>query len=178
MRPLRPLLLLISILSCQRPQPDPEPKQYVVPKEVEPFVQAFRQAAQQRGQTVATDNLIITFGAIQARDVCGECLRQTGRTPRITLSTDRTCWQAFNAFERECLVFHELGHCLLNRDHRSDRFPKGQYVSLMNPNDVAIYAPCQYALGGDDCDKRPRRAYYHDELFNPAASATVPAWGR
>lgn len=176
MRPVCLVLLFIA-LGCQRTTTsEPEPKQYVVPAEVEPYVQAFRQAAQQRGQTVATDNLIITFAATQTKEACGECLRQAGRTPRITLSAQRTCWQEANINERECLVFHELGHCLLNRDHRADRFPKGQYVSLMNPDDIAVYATCRYPLGGDDCDKRPRQGHYHDELFNPATPA--PAWGK
>lgn len=175
MRTFLLLFSLVVVLSCQT-RPEPEPGQYSVPQEVEPFVQAFREAAQQRNQTIQTDNLIITFGTINGHDVCGECLRQAGQTPRITLSLDRNCWQDADHNERECLVFHELGHCLLNRNHRTDRFPKGQYASLMNPDDVGVYATCRYDLGGDACDKRPRRSYYHDELFAPATPA--PAWGQ
>lgn len=168
-------LFLLLALGCQR-QPEPEPAQYSVPAEVEPYVRAFREAAARRGQPVPSDNLIVTFGATQAAGACGQCTRQAGRTPRIVLSTDRECWQAASAFERECLVFHELGHCLLNREHLSRRFPKGQYVSLMNPDDIGVYAICRYPINDDACDKRPRQGYYHDELFNPATPA--PAWGQ
>lgn len=168
-------LLLVAALGCQRPA-EPEPIQYSVPADVEPYVQAFRSAAAQRGQTVKSNNLIVTFGPTQSAGACGQCTRQAGRTPRIVLSTDRECWQSASAEERECLVFHELGHCLLNRDHLSTRFPKGQYVSLMNPDDIGVYAICRYPLGNDDCDKRPRQGYYHDELFKPTTSA--PNWGQ
>ena len=174
--PVLLLLLLVALLSYQRSQPDPEPKQYSVPAEVEPYVQRFRDEMQKRGQTPATDNLVITFGKTQGSDICGQCSLVSGKTPRITLSSNSFCWQGANQNERECLVFHELGHCLLNRSHRTDRFPTGAYVSLMNPDDVGVYATCRYPIGTDDCDKRPRRDYYLNELINPAAP--TPTWGR
>lgn len=175
--PLCLLLALVTLLSCQRPQPpEPEPAQYSVPADVEPYVQRFRDETAKRGQTPATNNLIVTFGTTQGGDVCGQCLLESGKTPRITISTTAFCWQSANDNERECLVFHELGHCLLNRSHRTDRFPNKAYVSLMNPDDRAIYAPCAYPIGTDDCDKRPRRDYYVDELVNPATAA--PVWGK
>lgn len=179
MRPL-PALLIVAIitgLSCQRSrQPEPEPKQYSVPAGVEPYVQRFRDETHKRGQTPATDNLIIAFGATQSGDACGQCVLESGKTPRITLSTDAYCWQGASDNERECLVFHELGHCLLNRAHRTDRFPNNAYVSLMNPDDVGVYATCHYPIGKDDCDKRPRRDYYLDELVNSATP--LPVWGK
>lgn len=177
MRPAYVLLLLLLGLSCQtRPEPEPIPVEYTVPSEVEPFVQAFREAALQRNHPVLVNNLIISFGTPKALNVCGECTIQAGKTPRIVLNQDGFCWQNASKNEREALVFHELGHCVLNRDHRSDRFPKGMYASLMNPDDVGVYATCRYPIGTDDCDKRPRQTYYHDELFNPATP--IPAWGQ
>ena len=180
MRPIPTLLLLllIALLSCKRSQtqPQPAPAQYSVPAEVEPYVQHFRDETQKRGKTPVTDNLIITFGTTQGSDVCGQCLLEAGQTPRITISTDAYCWRSANDNERECLIFHELGHCLLSRSHRTDRFPNDIYVSLMNPNDRTIYATCAYPIGNDVCDKRPRRDYYIDELVNPATPA--PAWGK
>lgn len=171
------LVLLLALLSCQRPQPDPKPVVlYDVPAAVEPYVQRFREEIQKRGPVPATDNLVIAFGKTQGSDVCGQCLLEAGKPPRITLSTDANCWQNASENERECLVFHELGHCLLKRDHRTARFPNDAYVSLMNPDDRAVYATCVYPIGDDVCDKRPRRAYYLDELANAATPA--PAWGK
>jgi len=171
------LFLLTVVISCQpRTQPEPEPKQYSVPAEVEPYVQRFRDETQRRGQKPVTDNLIVAFGGTKGSDACGQCLLEMGKTPRITLSTDAYCWKNASENERECLVLHELGHCLLNRGHRTNRFANGAYVSLMNPNDRAVYATCAYPIGNDVCDRRPRRDYYLDELIVPATPA--PVWGR
>lgn len=178
MRPACAILpfALLVLLSCEHTQPAPEPAQYTVPAEVEPYVQRFRNEIRQRGLMPATDNLIITFGQTTGSDVCGQCLLETGKTPRITLSTDLFCWQKASDNERECLVFHELGHCLLKRGHRLGRFPNNAYVSLMNPDDRAVYATCAYPIGGDVCDKRDRRGYYLDELVD--STTVVPAWGK
>jgi hypothetical protein len=165
---------LLALLSCQ-PQEQPDPKQYSVPTDVEPYVQAFRQEMQSHNQTIATDNLIITFGTIQGDEICGQCLLESGKTPRITLNRDAYCWQQASTNERECLVFHELGHCLLGRGHRTERFPNKAYVSLMNPDDSGVYATCRYPLD-DVCDKRPRRSYYVDELFD--SKTPTPAWAK
>ncbi|MBC3788154.1 hypothetical protein [Spirosoma utsteinense] len=179
MRPALVLSLLVLALSCQSPsQPTPvpatEPAQYSVPAEVEPYVAIFRDMARQRNMAIQADNLIITFGKTTEVGACGQCLLETGKTPRITLSTDPTCWKQVSTNERECLVLHELGHCLLKRPHLTTRFPTGMYASLMNPDDIGVYATCIYPLDTDVCDKRPRRNYYIDELFNP--TTPVPVW--
>jgi hypothetical protein len=177
MRPLSLLvvLLLTSLAGCQRGS-QPEPIQYSVPAEVEPYVQSFRDEAKKRNNSVSTDNLIITFGASQSEDVCGQCTLESGKPPHIIINKDGSCWQQANQHERECLLFHELGHCLLKRAHKTDRFPVGAYTSLMNPDNSSIYATCRYPLGDDVCDKRPRRDYYVDELFDPTTS--TPDWGK
>lgn len=177
MRPALVLLLLILALSCQsppQPAPAPEPVQYNVPDEVEPYVQIFRDLARQHRQTVQSDNLVITFGKTTDNNACGQCLLAAGKTPRITLSTDPLCWKQASTQERECLVLHELGHCLLKRAHLTTRFPAGMYTSLMNPDDVGVYATCRYPIDNDACDRRPRREYYVNELFDTRTPS--PAW--
>lgn len=175
--PLLTLLLLTLTLSCQPSKTaEPEPVQYSVPAEVEPYVKLFREEAGKRSNPVSTANLIITFGTVLNEDICGQCLLEAGKTPRIVLNGDSFCWQKANKEEREGLVFHELGHCLLKLGHRTDTFPMGAFKSLMNPDNVSVYAPCHYPIGGDECDKRPRREYYINELFDPTTPA--PAWVR
>lgn len=175
MRSLIVIVILLSLTGCQSSS-QPEPVQYSVPAEVEPYLKSFREEATKRNKSVSTDNLIVTFGTAQAEDICGQCILENGKTPRIILNSDDFCWETANTNERECLVFHELGHCLLNRLHKTETFPNGAYVSLMNPNNVAVYATCHYPIGGDECDKRDRRDYYINELFD--ASTPTPAWGK
>ncbi|AUD07623.1 hypothetical protein [Spirosoma pollinicola] len=173
--PLITLLILVGLTGCHS-DPQPEPTQYSVPAEVEPFVKSFREEALKRNKAVSTANLIVTFGTAVSEDVCGQCQIESGRTPRITLNNDSFCWQQANQYERECLVFHELGHCLLSRAHKTDKFPNGAFVSIMNLSDVTVYATCRYPIGNDECDKRARRDYYIDELFD--ASTPAPAWSK
>lgn len=169
--------LIVTALSCQPPAQVPAtPAQYSVPTELEAYVQQFREEAQKRGKAVATDNLIIEFGQPSLKEACGECVLEAGKTPRIILAKNASCWQQVSTQERECLVFHELGHCLLNRSHVATPFPSGAFVSLMNPADRTVYATCPYPIGNDECDKRPRRGYYVDELFN--TSTPAPPWSR
>lgn len=170
-------LLLLTLLSCQSAkQVEPEPVQYSVPAEIEPFIKTFRDEAQKRGSTVSATNLIVEFGTPQGQDVCGQCILEIGKTPRILLNNNSFCWKQANPQERECLLFHELGHCLLKRAHKIDKLPNGAFTSLMNPDNVDVYAICRYPIGGEECDKRPRRDYYIDELFAPATPA--PAWAK
>lgn len=169
------LFLLSQVTGCQS-SPQPEPLQYSVPADVESYVKAFLEEASKRNVSVSAENLIVTFGTAQKEDICGQCVLEPGKTPQITLNNDAFCWQQASQQERECLVFHELAHCLLKREHKADKFPNGAYVSLMNPNDVAVYATCHYPIGGDECDKRARREYYINELFDP--STPTPTWGK
>ena len=173
--PLLTFLLIAGLTGCQH-SPPPEPAQYRVPAEVEPFIKTFREEAQKRGSSVSTASLIVEFGAPQGSDVCGQCMLENGKTPRILLNNNSFCWQQANPQERECLIFHELGHCLLRRAHNSDKFPNGAFMSLMNPDNVTVYATCRYPIGGEECDKRPRRDYYIDELFDPTTPS--PVWSR
>ncbi|GAB3886924.1 hypothetical protein [Spirosoma agri] len=177
MRPgTRLLLFFLTLLTgCQRTEP--AATTYAVPADVEPYIQSFRDELKKRNNPLAIDNLIVTFGTSQqSEDVCGTCLAQAGQTPRITINPDDFCWAKASTNERECLVFHELGHCLLGRAHQSSRFSNHAYTSLMNPDDVAVYATCRYPIGDDVCDKRSRRAYYIDELFDSTTPA--PAWSK
>ncbi|GAB4027806.1 hypothetical protein GCM10028809_13990 [Spirosoma gilvum] len=139
-------------------------------------MKSFRAEAAKRNSAVSTDNLIITFQAGQQEDICGQCYLETGKPPRITLNNNSFCWQEANQQEREGLIFHELGHCLLMRLHKADRFPNGAYLTLMNPDNVGVYAPCRYPIGGEECDKRNRREYYIDELFTTIMP--TPDWAK
>lgn len=174
--------LLILLTACSGKE-GPEPVLvYQVPDEVEPYVQQFTAQAHLRGKNIEITNLIITFGPTTSDDVCGTCLpgsRDPNRQVRIVLSGDPDCWSALSPEDREELVFHELGHCVLGRlTHRTDRLPNGDYASLMNGNGTGLYVVCKYDISGsnNDCDHRYRRQYYLDELFNE--NTPLPDWGK
>lgn len=42
------------------------------------------------------------------------------------IEVDENEFRELEDSEKEALMFHELGHCILNRDHRDDRIPQEQ----------------------------------------------------
>jgi len=64
-------------------------------------------------------------------------------------------WETASVTNKEIIVFHELGHCFLERDHLDDIAEDGFCVSLMR-------------TGGGVCTDnyfQNTRKYYLDELF-------------
>ncbi len=169
------ILFLIAI-SCQKNN-DPDPV-LNIPTEVQPYIDAFVAEAKKRGLDIKIDNLIVEFVKDEGDFVCGRCKNLTSRQKNIVLTSNPVCWKDASAQSRESLVFHELGHCYLSRNHKSTKFADGSYTSLMNPDDVDTYSICQYVITGNgkDCDKRPRRQYYIDELFDE--NTPIPFWAK
>ena len=139
MKPYFLFLLFPFLLTCKSREAAP---QYRVPEDVEPFVRLFETEARQRGIAMNIDNLIVEFAKPESNLVCGMCRGAQSRQRTVFISTDPYCWRQATQESKEALVFHELGHCFLARQHLTTRFPNGDYASLMNPDDVTIYSSC------------------------------------
>ena len=164
----------IILLSCKKTN-DFLPL-YDVPDEFKPIVASFIEAAAARGHTLHINNLIIRYDSTLKLPYCAKSnviSSQNDVQKTISISSNPQCWE--NSTQFETLVFHEMGHCILGRDHDTARLPNGAPKSIMYPNDITIYSPCVYVLG-DSCNLLYRRAYYLDELFNP--STPVTDWGK
>jgi len=85
--------------------------------------------------------------------VIGVCKTATGNAPN-EIVIDNATWNSADQYEREALIFHELGHCAIDRQHEDAVDNDGIPISLMYPSLIvsAIYAP--------------RRDYYIKELFS------------
>lgn len=51
----------------------------------------------------------------------------------VSVSLDPVFWSVASDYEKEVLVFHELGHCILFRDHTTQLDADGDPVSIMFP---------------------------------------------
>ncbi|MEO5977931.1 MAG: hypothetical protein ABIS36_10720 [Chryseolinea sp.] len=147
-----------------------------VPTEWQPFLERFKTEAAARGRVINITNLIIRNDNKLDESHCGEC-NTVSLDPNVQkiigVNPNTVCW--FTDEAKEVFIFHELGHCILGRDHEGSSLPNGSPKSIMIPNDLILYEGCQYPIGGDgSCDHRERRAYYIDELFDP--STPVPGW--
>jgi len=172
MRRLFLLGLLALVLSCE----ENNPTIYRIDDELLPYLETFLAEASSRGFEFAPENLVMEFGTTYEK-ICGQSLHYKNNGQRkIIIVRSSFCWLDAPVQNREAIVFHELGHSLLVRDHRDDTLPNGDVASIMYSNIEGPYSPCIYDIGSDNsCNKTARRSYYIDELFDP--STPVPEWG-
>jgi len=140
--------------------------EYRVEGEFEEYVVRFENEASERNLplNLHNDGLIIEFADLKDNQA-GLCHYENP----IRIEIDRTYWEAISPtkgadYMKENLLFHELGHGILKRDHLNTILENGDWKSIM--------------CGGDKVDNRPwninyrglRRDYYVDELFNESTS--------
>ena len=145
---LAPFLLLVS---CSKEA------ESVIPAEVLPYVERFFAEAQERGLDYRLEDyaLNIQMEAIARPDVAGTCNLRSG-----FITIDEIYWRTATDRERERVVFHELGHCVLDRRHRNEKLLENDCISLMQG------AENNFSCSTNDEDEAWWE-YYHDELFDP-----------
>lgn len=170
-RSIKLLSLCLSIAlfgtACQRDNPiDVNP--YQVPDIIQPYIDLFEMEAAKRGINLTIDSLIVEFETeLNEGQAAGLCTFPSARSPipHITLDTTSFNWTN-NEYHREILVFHELGHCVLDRrQHRDDFLPNGNISSMMRSTGEQVY-------GGSL--NNFKREYYLDELFD--VNTPAPEW--
>ena len=140
--------------------------EYVVKSEFEPYVVRFENEASKRGLNLnlKSRGLIIEFAHLKD-NVAGT---STFSSP-VHIQIDKDHWNKLGNYagadlKREEIIFHELGHGILQRKHLNTILPNDEWKSMM--------------CGGDQVDDRTwninyrgeRRTYYLDELFNQSTS--------
>lgn len=143
-------ILCISISSCGN-----EDDGITIDEALEVHFESFKQEAASRGITVDYELEEISgfIGNIGTGGVIGQCTRNSDQTKTITI--DRFFWATYDFWEKEMVIYHELGHCFLNRDHIDDINNDGTCFSIMHSSE-------------DICDNNyteDTREGYIDELF-------------
>lgn len=168
-------IVLIFLLGCS--EKEEFTPLYQVPEEIQPFIDAFEAEAKLHGHDIKITNLIIRYDNTIPDPYCGACnsnALNTNVQKIISINNELDCWDSPE--EHEALFFHELGHCILGREHDSSLLPNGNPKSIMVPNNLSLYGPCIYDIDpGAPCNDRFKRDYYIDELFDP--NTPVPEWG-
>ena len=152
-------ILAISILlgSCHHENMQDYPPAF------EEYVDEFFYQANQRGLNLYPENLNFSIQFGETDDELGGFCNTKGNA--ITINAED--WEHRDQPEREHVIFHELGHCILNRDHRNDESVTNECFSFMRgaEDDFDCSLNLQSAYWRD---------YYIDELFDP--TATLPDW--
>jgi hypothetical protein len=154
--------LFFLIIGCSEPK-QPEPIIYSVPEKLEPIVLRFVTIAENDYQIdLPKDNLIITLHDQVLAEETPVCARAEGpllaiNQRRVFLDTNCVFYQS-DSIALEILIFHELGHAWLDREHDNSLRTDGRKKSLMHS---APWNPFNDFYLQD----LTLRDYYLDELF-------------
>ncbi len=126
-----------------------------VDQALQPYFTVFRTEALARGVSIDRSfyEIEASIELIDDGNVIGEC-RYSSHYPN-EIRIDREYWQEASAFGRELVVFHELGHCYLDRGHTEASSSSGTCLSIM----ASGTGSCQNRYGAST------REAYLDELF-------------
>lgn len=80
----------------------------------------------------STSGVNAVFGALQAPTL-GECDYGTS-----TITIDPGVWSRASIYQREELMYHELGHCVLGLDHSTGKLSDGCPDSIMDEYTIPI----------------------------------------
>ncbi len=176
--PAQFILLFALILSLQCRKAELFVPVYDVHPDFQVLVDKFISEAAQQGIVVSISNLILQYDTSLDMLICGECnsLGDPGKVQKqIRVNPNARCWEY--AEELEALIFHELGHCILQRPHLADTLPNGDPKSMMIEGNLTVYAPCKYVIDlPENCNNVHKRTYYIQELFDPATP--IPDWAK
>ena len=165
------LFLLFNIMiltSCGMVLETEEIKKYEVSEAFSRYVEQFKIYSKEIGRYQKIDDLIIKFDYSLNYPTLGTCTesyfekieflkRKVYKTPKIDINP--VTWSYMSEAERESLIFHELGHCLLNRGHDNSEKYDLEYGSNI-PNSIMH----QYAISSAFYENR--YDHYIKELFN------------
>lgn len=152
-------ILIFLITSCDRNEVEPillEEENTAIQAELRPYFNRFIEEGAERGFQIDLEIAGIT-GVIQDIDrehVAGTCTYGTHTPGDIVIDSD--FWFNSTALWKEMVIFHELGHCYLHRDHLETAHANGICTSIMRS-------------GAEDCRDNYNsntRETYIDELFS------------
>ena len=155
---LTPLLALTSLLlGCGVVVADERSR---IQEEIKPFISSFYFEWEKVTGVPhpASDIKVIFVDEVSGKGIVKENIA-TCTYSAMTLRIERKWWNEHSVLQKEALVFHELGHCILLRRHITLTFqckeqPSGCPVSIMYPSVLKSVTYSKY------------RTYYLQELFN------------
>lgn len=142
------------------PTPSPSPtggQLYSGPAELAKYINKFVDDGKAQGVDVvphmSNPKLVVQIASLKTvgSSTIGLC-ESGGGLRRVTFDT--TFWNSTSETQREILVHHELGHCVLGRPHTSAKLSNGYAASIMTPiilgsspylNNLAYYQQELYA---------------------------------
>ncbi|MBX2871187.1 MAG: hypothetical protein KTR30_03780 [Saprospiraceae bacterium] len=155
-RTIRPLIYgtlccWLGLSACEKEQAEPSK----VDEDLQPYFERFDVEARARGLdfSLEMEELEADILGIDQDGVLGQC-HYSDQAPNI-VEVDDQFWARATDLEKEYVVFHELGHCVLGKDHNDDRNTDGTCSSIMQSG----LTSCRVTYNSSN------RESYLDELF-------------
>lgn len=168
LRTARILVASMVIISCSDDDPASlEDVSENIEAEISPFIESFVEEAAIRGASFDFKGFEATFSLEDIDDnelICGRASGFSESNNSITIRRSDLCWIQQSDTRREALVFHEMGHALLDRPHRDDLFDNGLVKSVMETGTLGPYNQFTPLL----------KTYLFDELFDETTEQ--PPW--
>jgi hypothetical protein len=160
--PLFVLFYFSLLFGCQKD----DVVEYNVDPDFEEYVQRFIAEGAARGVEINFEDtgLLLEYSDRIVDGASGYCY-----LGQYHIVIDKSEWTTLTDTQKEYLIFHELGHCELDRRHQNDQFDNLLWKSLMRGDPLIgnqQYIPVPY-YGF-------RKTYYRDELFNQ--NTPSPEW--
>lgn len=130
-----------------------------------PYANDFAKEASLRGLDLADalKEVSIVFGPTQNPFWDGQC-----NTDERRIIINPISWRNNDDTQKKLTLFHELGHCLLGRDHLNSVLPNGEWESIMRGGQPVGNRSFSTNFSGF------REEYYLDELFE--VIDVLPKW--
>jgi hypothetical protein len=148
------ILLITLHFSCTH-----EHSQHI-PSEIRSYVDEFSSDAKDKGIDIDLKNFTLDVSFTSLPDAEGRCYFDGNK-----VQIDSNFWNRSNQIQRRFIVYHELGHCILDRRHDNTTLPNGECKSLMRGD---VYNCSENLVSEKWWD------YYLSELF--VNNEELPAW--
>jgi len=145
------MVTLLILAACEQEDVVPAPN---VDAELQPYLDRFMAEgeARQFSPVLDVELLDLRFGSLEEA-VRGQC--QLFSDGRRAIVIQPSYWANADEWSKELLIFHELGHCLLDRRHLETADADGNCLSIMHSGE----GDCRNLYGPTT------RTRYLDELF-------------
>lgn len=145
--------------ACQQDEPlELDQKEYPnVDQKLWVYFERFEEEGLRHGQEIdlIERGITATIEPITQEHVGGLCNYFSNHANQLVI--DDYIWANTSEFQKELIIFHELGHCYLFREHDDRADSDGFCISLMRSGNSSCI---------DRYNASTRQAYL-DELFNP-----------
>lgn len=142
---------MIVLAACETQESAPRVS---IDDDLLPYFERFESEGLARGREAPVTNLVSgRLTDLEDQNIAGRC-EHYANSPN-TILVDPQYWQTAGELEKEYLIFHELGHCYLQRSHLDERNADGSCTSIMQSGTGACRMNYNY---------RTREGYL-DELF-------------